>query len=478
MLPSRQSEARFITANKENRLVLALGIGTLAVLVGLLAAKRISYAVLVVGIVAGPILFKLLGISPFLISYAALSWSWNSINYLFLSSNLLVSASVPEVGIYFLLLIFVFGPSANIKSRWRALFSTPLLLPLAGFVAGATVAFLIGPDARNPENFAYLRYAAFYGPAIYLLITNTLQKQRDAVYILMALVIGGTLFGATLSFNIGGYWDLVARIEGGRALGYYLNNIESTGFVQIATYLSILLPVAVALALNSQQLWLGSLFVAISAALGVMLASSEGRGGWLGAITSVLVVMFLSTIRQRNLSWRVVTTGILVGAIVAAVVSRGVLNPAFYDRAGTLLSFQTESSFTGRLVIWQSAWQMLGDYPLGVGFPYFLHRFGLTAHNEFLQLGLGGGFLGLFSFLAFLVGVVRACWYGLRHSGRDIQTICIAALGCCVSLVVNGMGDNPSTNSAWSWQVIWIVLAIAVGGLRAAAKEQHLEEDR
>jgi O-antigen ligase len=313
-----------------------------------------------------------------------------------------------------------------------------------------------------------LRQIAFYGFAIYMLITYLLRRPRDGVYILMALVAGGTLFGASLSFNTASTWDPLVRIEEGRGAPYLLlGSTEQLGPVLVSTYLSTLLPIAAALSLYPHpRRGVGLLFAAATALLSLLLLASEGRGGWIAGIASVLTVLILGRFRQQVSWWKGIMVVAFAGAVLFAVISSGMLSITVLDRLATFGILGEDSGLATRQVLWQMAWRMLTDNPLGVGFSYFFGLFGLTVHNELLQVGLGSGFLGMFCFIAFYLGVVRKCLVGLGSPDLNIRTVCIAALVCCVTVAINGITDNPSTNSLWTWPAMWIVMATAMGVLR------------
>jgi O-antigen ligase len=417
-----------------------------------------------------PLIAYVFGISfvTFLYIYAALVWLPAGFNYFFLNPVLL-QAKLPEVGLYFGLGLLLIGTLSRRGDRARQVFSAPYLSLLIGFTLGGIIAFLSGPGSKGPEAFIYLRRAAIYNLAIYMVIVTLLRKPAQGITLLKMLVVGGTVAGIYLSFQIGGVWDPLARFQLGRAASYTLigETEASTIFVQVATYLSTLLPIAIALAFHSRRRSEVVLFGFLALLLGLMLFVSEGRGGWIAGTVSGLLVVGLNARLRKVKIWRPVLIAILVLVAASALVSSGILGETFFNRLYTFASLQTDSSLIVRLQLWQRDLELILQNPFGVGFFYNLEVFRRSAHNEFLQLTLGSGILGLLCILAFFMGVVRKFIRGLQDPDNDIQSLCIAALGVMVALFINGIPDNPSTNSTWTWPVIWITIATTIGVLHA-----------
>ena len=450
--------------------LIALSVGLLAILLSLAGTRFVSYKMLIIALGASvfvPLVIRWLGVAPLLCVYAAFVWVWYTLNYYFLS-DLLAGATVFEVGIYLGLLVLVFGPNPDRNKLMREFVSTPFLLPLFGFVTSAIVAYKSGPDAGDQNAFILMRRAVFYGSAIYLLIANTVRKTSQAVHLLEALVLGGTFFGVLLTFHSGGTWDVFSRLEQTRSLGYSYMTWD-LGLVQAATYLSTLLPVAVSLAVDSSRAWWQAvLFTALSGLLGVMLVLSEGRGGWVAGVAGVLIVLILSILHKGTALWKVVGATIAIAAAISLLATSGLLSATVFDRIESFRNLSTDRSLSGRLVLWEAAWRMLVAAPLGVGPLHFLKTFGYSPHNEFFQLALTSGFLGLFSFVAFYFGAMRKYLKALDLADPATRMVCVSALGCCVAAIINGIADSFSVNSLWTWPVMWIVMGTAMGVVRFA----------
>jgi O-antigen ligase len=87
---------------------------------------------------------------------------------------------------------------------------------------------------------------------------------------------------------------------------------------------------------------------------------------------------------------------------------------------------QVEESAASRIIIWQGAWEMIQQHPLGVGLQRFQSEIGrysaiaLDAHNYYLLVAAELGALALFALMALMV---RMLWLAIQviRQQRDTE---------------------------------------------------------
>jgi O-antigen ligase len=89
---------------------------------------------------------------------------------------------------------------------------------------------------------------------------------------------------------------------------------------------------------------------------------------------------------------------------------------------------ERDRSASSRLEIWAAAWEMIKEYPMGVGIGQFEHEIGAyldpgvrhspDAHNTYVLCAAETGFPGLAAFLLTL----GAAWYTLARLSRRVRT--------------------------------------------------------
>lgn len=204
---------------------------------------------------------------------------------------------------------------------------------------------------------------------------------------------------------------------------------------------------ALTLALWAQPRALRRVAGIIAAVLAVALVLSQSRGAWLGAAAALLV---LPGLRQRR--WLLIPLmagglGLLAAVVVGPQHLQGWLFPA-----SSLADAAATNTLPGRLELWTRAIAMLRDFGLtGIGPgqfepvlmvlypPFFTSVMGgfQHAHNQYLQMALDFGVLGLVAWLGLCLTIGTALLAALRAQVKPAdQTLGALAAGIFASLIV------------------------------------------
>jgi len=348
---------------------------------------------------------------------------------------------------------------------------SPLFIPMALFAAIVLAQMAMGwsayPWATRAEAELYAAYAALFFLAMHVLE----EKRRLLGFALILTVFGFALsvFAIIQDFTFNGkiYWSRIPRF-GGAPYGPYVNHNHYAGLMEMLAALPLML-CATAKFSGAQRVLLA--FAGVIMTISIFLSGS--RGGVIALVAELLVIAIFILLRRRK---RIAVAGLLLVLAVTAGLAFSLASERLLDHFAGLAATVNEPSAHMRLTIARDGLKMVAAKPLlgwGMGtFPYVYpaYRSFYTdllinqAHNDYLQILVETGALGLLAALGFLVLLYRAGLRNLRlprpippsgknpvpRGGRgassdwDFHTaaaVSLAALAGCTGIVVHSLSD-------------------------------------
>lgn len=257
-----------------------------------------------------------------------------------------------------------------------------------------TTVFALAPELAQDRLVYVLKVFALAYVA--LLVTNTRERLHVLVW---TIVISVGFYGVK-----GGVFTLLSG-GGARVYGPAGSYIEDNNHMALA--LIMVVPLLRYLQLNSGDRLVR---IGLGGAMGLMIISALGsysRGAFL-ALSVTVLTMLLQT--RRKMLAGVIMVGALVGGLLF-------LPQDWFDRMGTIETYEEDASTQGRFEIWGLSTEIALDRPLVGGgldvlFSYDTYvRYDSTirprsAHSIIFQVLGEHGFVGLFLF----VGMGLATW--------------------------------------------------------------------
>ncbi|MEM7801847.1 MAG: O-antigen ligase family protein, partial [Chloroflexota bacterium] len=228
---------------------------------------------------------------------------------------------------------------------------------------------------------------------------------------------------------------------------------------------------------------LGALCLVLSGGLILILLLSQSRGGWLGGLAAISLLIWLGSFTADQVSWyRYLRLGMPAAGILAILLLIIVLEPqtilnlwldppdrSLVGNLGTL-SFRQE--------VWLWAVAALQDFPItgtGLGtFRVVVYRlypipFPVTydlahAHNVFLQVGLDFGLPGLILYLSIL-GTYFYLGARLLFVPFSNRLIVMGLLSAMFGFHIYGLVDTIAIG-AKPGLLFWLLLALMDGAWR------------
>ena len=359
---------------------------------------------------------------------------------------------------------------------------TPLDLPILAYVMSAGVSTVFAANANLAFFGAYGRLEglltiATYG-ALFWLTAQSITGPTHARSVVRALLAGafvvsliaiGQAVGATLTAPPSG--ESASGFDGvARAVGTFGNANA------LAAYLAMVLPLALNELLQAkafQDRLLAGNLVAVTT---IALVLTFGRGGWLGAMVGVVVVL---AVRRPSLRRVSVVAGTAVGlvAVIAVVVALlGTGGPQIAQSTSARLASladPTAGSGATRLHIWSDTLAMIASRPVtgygpdnfGLVFPRFQtgpwagSQIIDESHSELLQVGATQGLIGIAAFGWLCFAVLRMCWnpHGNVYAG--------AVLGACAAYLITNLVNFSVVPAALPfWLFLGAATALLQGG--------------
>jgi putative inorganic carbon (HCO3(-)) transporter len=256
-----------------------------------------------------------------------------------------------------------------------------------------------------------------------------------------------------------------------------------------------LLP-AVALSLVAVFAWRGWVPKALALTMFFVntacLVLTFSRGGWIGLIVSIFVVLVLLLYWwsvELPRFWRVWSLPILLGSIFLVLLLAVLLVEPVRDRVFSMFAGRDDSSNNFRINVWAAVREMIRDRPiLGIGpghdafnkiYPLYQRpRFNaLSAYSILLEVTVETGFIGLACFLWLLIVTFSQAvlqMLRLRYLGSREGFWLIAALASLLGLLAHGTVDTvwyrPEVNTLW-----WLMVAL-IASYYPASTPNHRRE--
>jgi O-antigen ligase/Tfp pilus assembly protein PilF len=347
----------------------------------------------------------------------------------------------------------------------------PVLWPVLALVSVLTLATLTAVDWRLSLWGSYERGQGLLTllcyPLLFLIVSTRLRTHRQARR--LTLVMAAT---AAPLVVIG-----LAQALGWRPANL-MTDARSPVFATLGrsnflgSYLAMLLPLAVALALTAGQRWQRFAGAGLVAGILLTLALTLSRGAWLAAATAVFLLGLLWLWPRLARGWRIAAGAggatALVGTLAAVL---------WLGREG--------GSTAARLAIWRATLDLiaqrpwLGSGPDGLGLvfanvypPQLVYYQGRgiavdRAHNLILDWGAMAGLLGVVAALLLLATFFVAGWKAAQRIPDEKQRLLL--LACLAAVAGNVAGNLVSFDLTATATATWLLMAVTVGPPRSAS---------
>ncbi len=380
--------------------------------------------------------------------------------------SLPVSISGAELSIVLsAILLFILSLPSFTKSP---LFPMPLFIPLLVFFLGHVISAFTGPEAS--ESLRSIDWVFITMP-VTVGAMRVVGADRRPILIFLTVGVIVSMYALAQAF----YGIDLVRPEGEKAIvpfygaeGRYLPigtfRHHLTYAHQYQFVFLFLLTMAVHHIRDRKHL---ALTVPATLIVGLSLLFTYSRGVWVSiAIGSILVVVLLWGKRGALLSIAAVVLSVLI------MSSSG----SFGERVASITS---KESNVERLTIYQIHWDAVKDYPVfghGPGryreamAPYY-DRYPqkddmpmVHAHNNFLQVWLNAGLIGLFGFIWLNVAFLRRAWNHVRR--RSFRTplggsVLVSAIASVMAFLISGLSQYNLGDSEVAL-AYWFVMGLAL----------------
>ena len=244
----------------------------------------------------------------------------------------------------------------------------------------------------------------------------------------------------------------------GSMRGFYRGVEELRGIAGITgSYGQCFVPVGIALILTSRQWWKKVLFFVLTECCILVVFYSSTRAAVLSLACS-LVIMFFGLVAIRKFTFRyccvimlfIPLTTFFVYKPPTEVLTQEVQHRIVKTVDDAERNVNTVLESSTRMMTWGRAVAVFTDHPLfGIGYEAFSRKYWFTnPHNILLDFLLGGGVVGLITFLVFVVCTV----YGFIRGGILLRfpdpylNLNVIALGATfIGVLVYGL----------FWQLLW-----------------------
>lgn len=228
------------------------------------------------------------------------------------------------------------------------------------------------------------------GAGVFFVAAFVLRPPETRLLPLLLLALGAAVgLGGLVEFGAVGS-------GGGDPIHSVFGNHE-----QLGSFLVVLLPLGLALALDrDQKAWPLLLAQGAAVLIGAALLLARTRSAWFGAAASLLLLVFLtlrySSVRlTRQNRALVIGPALLLVLAFAGLLAFGQLAPLVSHRAATLLRAGDDASLSDRLHRWRSACRMASEHPVagwGLGaWPVMQGRWTHQGDDAAEVLGAGTG---------------------------------------------------------------------------------------
>lgn len=238
----------------------------------------------------------------------------------------------------------------------------------------------------------------------------------------------------------------------------------SNSVLAIADIMCMLLPMALVMLMDKRfenKLRKASVFATIGILSGLL--GSKSRGAWLTELIVVPIAVFRYLKNNRKY---------LVFFCLVLVLFWGYMfaNPVYVQRIYSITNTTTDHSNADRIWTWKSAKLMIKDYPVtGVGLGQFRDKYKQYkyeeesqdlphTHNNFVQITVENGVVGLIGFLYFVSYYLYTSWknYCKKINPYDLLLFTTFLGHICIF----GQIDYTLWHGAETPPVFWFLMAI------------------
>ena len=328
--------------------------------------------------------------------------------------------------------------------RWR---SSRLDAAVILFIA-ATALSLLGAGGNLEEPLHGLLLAAT-AALLFFLATQSLRTRTDVFVVLGGVLAAALLQAARIA---------VAVVTGSQPISEQTRAAGAlTDPNQFAGLLVLCIPLVVALGVAFSRRWMVGPTAVVALVMAIALLASLSRSGWLGLLSSVIVLALLLPERR----WRLAS---IVAAVVLLFVVAGFTTPISARLAPHAIG--PWEMLASRWAVWTAALSLLIHHPLfGVGVSNFHSSVSplpvFHAHNLFLNIAAERGLIGLAAFLLVLVRLGQVLRSARRIARSAHERALVAGLvAVVVAFLVHSLFE-VSYYDAGVLLLFWLLLGLS-----------------
>jgi len=316
---------------------------------------------------------------------------------------------------------------------------TPLNIPIAAFLVAVAIGVIWAVDFRH----SLKGYMSLGWMSIFFLTANNVRdvtRFRKLIRLLISITTIAAAYGIFQHLTRIDFFGNVKHLNQPipRSIGFF------DGPATFGNYMLLVLPVIIGLFSYSNTgkekrwLWLPALIIMTA------IIFSYGRGVWLSLITGLI---FMAILRSKRLVFFVLT-GIIVSCTVLFILP----SSKFSQRIiGTIKSTRPVGD---RIYFLEGGLKITRDYPItGVGWggfrkvypkykPAEARESGCNAHNNFLDVTVDSGLLGLGIFLWLLITIYKVGFHLFKELDDGyFKGIAWGFLGSLTAFLIAGLSQ-------------------------------------